>query len=681
MKAFLRMTLICFFVSQWNLHCFAQVGIITTYAGPAAGAPGPTQAINGTQAVAQSVYCPAAIAHDGAGGFYIVSSYLNGVLRVSKDGQLFWVAGGIDTGFSGDGGPATSARLNNPNGIAMDSAGNLFIADTTNNRIRKISSSGIITTVAGNGTSGYSGDGGQATSAQLDSPHAVAVDSFGNLFIADSDNHRIRKVDSSGFITTAAGIGSGWNSAKYSGDGGPAILAKLWQPEGIAVDSAGNLFISDSSNNRIRKVDSSGIITTVAGNGTTEFSGDGGPATEARIMNPRDIAVDSAGNFFFADSLNSRIRKVSSLGIITTVAGSGPSGFSSGGYSGDNGPATSALLKWPTGVALDSEGNLCIADTNNNRIRKVSSAEIITTIAGNGIGGGFGDGVPGISALVERPTGVAIDSAGNLFIADTWHHRIRKVSAAGIISTMAGNGIQGGSGDSGPATSAELNNPNGIAVDSEGNLFISDTGNNCIRKVIPAGIITTVAGGFNNAKGIAVDSTGNLFILDNFGDSIRKISSAGVTTTVAGGIIGYSDGIAVDSAGNLYVAYTAGNSILKISSSGIITTIAGNGIKGFSGDGGPAASAQLFYPSGIAVDSAGTLYIADTWNHRIRRISSSGIIMTLVGSGPIDQGMGGFGGDGGPAAAALLNTPYAAAVDSAGNLFIADNYITSAFAK
>ena len=323
------------------------------------------------------------------------------------------VAGDGTAGYSGDGGPATSASLHNPVAVAVDSAGNFYIAEELGNRIRKVSG-GTIATVAGNGTAGFSGDGGPATSASLGNPYGVAVDSAGSLYIADTFNNRIRRV-SGGTITTVAGNGT----PGYSGDGGPAISAELNQPFGIAVDSAGNLYIADSQNNVIRKV-SDGTITTVAGNGTAGFSGDGGPARSASLYSPYAVAIDSAGNLFIADAGNWRIREVSG-GAIATVAGGG-------NHLGDGGPATGASFSSPWGVAVDSAGNnLYIADFFN-RIRKVSGGTI-STVAGNGNPGFSGDGGPATSALLAGPWGVALDSAGNLFIADSGNERIREVLA------------------------------------------------------------------------------------------------------------------------------------------------------------------------------------------------------------------------------------------------------------
>ena len=384
------------------------------------------------------------------------------------------------SGLGPEGAPATSAALNSPMATALDNLGNLYIADTNNHRIRKVdATSGTITTVAGNGTPGFSGDGATAINAQLHNPRGVALDSAGHLYIADYGNHRIRKVDAtSGTITTVAGNGT----SGFVGDGATAISAQLSYPRGVALDSAGNLYIADTSNHRIRKVDASGTITTVAGNGTPGFSGDGATAISAQLSYPLGVALDSLGHLYIADTSNHRIRKVDASGTITTVAGNGTPGFA-----GDGATATNAQLRTPTGVALDSAGNLYIADSNNHRIRKVNASGTITTVAGNGTPGFGGDGATATSARLSSPVGVALDSAGHLYIADYNNHRIRKVDAtSGTITTVAGNGTSGFAGDGATATSALLNAPLGVALDSTGHLYIADYNNHRIRKVVPA---------------------------------------------------------------------------------------------------------------------------------------------------------------------------------------------------
>ena len=644
---------------------------------------------DGGPATAARLDSPEGVAVDGAGNLYIADRN-NRILKVDSTGTITTVAGTGERGFSGDGGPATAARLNNPRGVAVDGAGNLYIADRWNHLIRKVDSTGTITTVAGTGRFGFSGDGGPAVEAQFNSPEGVAVDGAGNLYIAEDSNNRIRRVDSTGTITTIAGTGE----FGFSGDGGPAVEARMIHPEGVAVDGAGNLYIADTFGQRIRKVDSAGTITTIAGTGARSFGGDGGPATAARLNNPKGVAVDGAGNLYIADRYNHRIRKVDSTGTITTIAGTGGIGFS-----GDGGPAVEARINSPEGVAVDGAGNVYIADRYNHRIRKVDSTGTITTIAGTGGIGFSGDGGPAVEAELSGPLGVAVDGASNLYIADRENHRIRKVDSTGTITTIAGTGEFGFSGDGGPATAARLNNPRGMAVDGAGNLYIADLNNWRIRKVDSTGTITTIAGtrgrGFSgdggpaveaelyNPEGVAVDGAGNLYIADTWNHRIRKVDSTGTITTIAGtGEFGFSGdggpaveaelyyprGMALDGAGNLYIADVGNGRIRRVDSSGAITTIAGSGGGGFSGDGGPAVEAELRNPWGVAVGGEGNLYIADLGNHRIRKVDSAGTITTVAGTG-----VPGFSGDGGPAPAARLAGPIGVAVDGAGNLYIADS--------
>ena len=330
------------------------------------------------------------------------------------------VAGNGAQGFAGDGGPATSANLNGPTGVAVDAAGNLYIADSGNHRIRKVTPAGTISTFAGNGTAGFAGDGGPATNANLNGPTGVAVDAAGNLYIADSGNHRIRKVTPAGTISTFAGNGT----AGFAGDGGPATDARLNSANAVATDSAGNLYIADSDNYRVRKVDPAGRISTFAGNGIEGFAGDGGPATDARLTFMGGLAVDAAGNLYLSDTGNFRVRKVNSAGTISTFAGNGIEGVS-----GDGGPATAANVWAPFGLAVDSSGNLYIADRNGGNVRTVNTAGTISRFAGTSLGFGFsGDGGPALNATFAGVDGVAIDTDGNLYVTDRLNQRIRRVS-------------------------------------------------------------------------------------------------------------------------------------------------------------------------------------------------------------------------------------------------------------
>ncbi len=328
-----------------------------------------------------------------------------------------------------------------------------------------------IITVAGNGgPSQFCGDGGAATKACLTLPSDVAVDA-GSLFIADSSNARVRRVDETGMITTVAGNGS----RGFCGDGGPAIAACLGNPVGIAFDAAHNLFIADGT--RIRRVDAAGTIITVAGNGSQGYCGDTGPATSACLNVPQGIALDAAGNLFIADAFNHRVRKVDHAGTITTVAGNGTSA-----YCGDGGPAANACLSAPYGVALNAAGELFIADAQNHRIRRIDATGSITTIAGTGVGDYCGDGALASTACLYYPERLAFDADNNLFIGDYANSRVRKVDAIGTITTVAGSDVYGYCGDGGIATDACLASPRGVAVDASA-LFIADERNARIRKV------------------------------------------------------------------------------------------------------------------------------------------------------------------------------------------------------
>ena len=457
-------------------------GIITTIAGTGERGYGG----DGGTAVYAQLYTPRGVAVDGAGNLFIASNHR--IRRVDANGDITRIVGTGKPVYSGDGGPAVKAQLYTPRSVAVDGAGNLYIADPWSHHIRRVDANGTITTIAGMREPGYSGDGGPAVEAQLALPFDVAADGAGNLYIADFFFPRIRRVDANGTITTIAGIGR----SGYSGDGGPAIEARLYTPHGVAVDGAGNLYIAERGVHRIRRVDATGTITTFAGTGEngrdSPVPGDGGPAVEAHLSQPSDVAVDGAGNLYIADSGIHRIRRVDANGTITTIAGTGRAGFS-----GDGGPAVKAELYTPRGVAVDGVGNLYIADSGIHRIRRVDANGTITTIAGTGRAGFSGDGGPAVKVQLYTPRGVAVDGVGNLYIADRVNHRIRRVDAAGIITTIAGTGRIGFSGDGGPAGGAQLFSPDGVAVDGAGNLFITDSGNRRIRKVIPPLSITLQA--------------------------------------------------------------------------------------------------------------------------------------------------------------------------------------------
>jgi uncharacterized protein (TIGR03437 family) len=341
---------------------------------------------------------------------------------------------------------------------------------------------GSINTIAGTGAALFSGDGGLATAAGINVAVDVSADRAGNLFIADQFNHRIRKISKNGAISTVAGTGV----PGYSGDGGLAVNAQINTPTGIFADSAGNLYIAEPGNQRIRKVDSSGIITTLAGNGSKGYSGDGGPAIGATLFNAVRVAVDLSGNVLVADQSNHRIRRVTPAGIITTIAGNGAGTPAAGAFSGDGGAAVNASLNNPTALAVTTSGVIYIADQFNHRIRKITPDGIINTVAGNGTPGFSGDGGPAVSASLNFPGGLTVDTAGNIYFNDDINYRTRRISAAGTISTIAGNGVAGFAGDGGAATAASLNGNFGVTLDVSGNLYIADSTNNRIREVFGA---------------------------------------------------------------------------------------------------------------------------------------------------------------------------------------------------
>jgi sugar lactone lactonase YvrE len=648
--------------------------IISTLAG---GGP------NAVPATGANLQYPTNTAVDSSGNYYIVEGSEGGqqhrVFKVSSTGTLTVLAGNGFPGYSGDGGPATAAQLYYPGAVAVDSSDNVYIADTYNLRIRKVTAStGIITTIAGNGNGGYSGDGGPATNATIYYPNGVAVDNAGNVYIADTDNVVIRKVNTAGVISTVAGN----NTSGFSGDGGPATSAQLSYPESVAVDGSGNIYIADTSNYRVRKVTSAGTISTIVGNGTPGFSGVYG------------IASDSAGRLFIADYANCAIRELKS-GKISTVAGEGQSC----GYSGDGSSATSAQLYYPFGVAVDASDNMYIADSYNLRIRKAAVGGTINTVAGNDTLYFAGSGTPATGASLYYPTGAVPDASGNVYIADQRNCIVRKVDTTGTITTLAGTpGSCGYSGDGGAATSAMLNQPQKAVADSTGNVYIADFYNCAIRKVtVATGIITTYAGnescGYSGdggpatsaqlfyASGLALDASNNLYIADQYNQVIRKVTSSGTISTIAGtNVAGYSgDGglataaelyypedVAVSASGNIYIADSY-NQRIRLINAGVISTFAGNGATGFQADDVPAIETSLYYPMGVSVDVAGDVLIADSYNNRVRWVNGAGIIYSVAG-----DGSAGFFGDGGVATSAEVYQPWGVGVNTSGTIYIAD---------
>jgi cysteine-rich repeat protein len=631
---------------------------------------------------------PSAIASDGLGRLYVADTGGHRIRRIDLDGSIMTVAGTGTAGFSGDGGPATNAQLAAPSGIAVDGLGRIFLADTENQRIRWIDVDGTIRTIAGTGIAGYDGDGSGAIFRQLASPRGIAVDGFGSVFVADSENHRIRRIDVDGTIATIAGTGA----AGFDGDGKAATTTELAIPFGVALDGVGRVVIADTGNHRIRRIELDGTMTTIAGTGIDGFGGDGGPATSAELSAPVAVAV-AGTSLIIADAFNARIRAIASGGTITTLAGVGSTGFS-----GDGGAATAAELALPLGVASDDLGVIHVADASNHRIRRIDLAGTITTVAGTGGYGSGGDAGDASSAQLNDPFKVVPDAMGRLVIADTKNHRVRRVDSSGAITTIVGTGLFELSADGGPAAATALANPTGIAFDSSGRLLIVDSHAHRVRRIELDGTISTVAGkgtaGFSGdggpatsaeldtPYGVAIDSLDRILIADNRNHRIRRVETDGTITTIAGtGFGGFSgdDGpatsaqlrfpvdVAIDSTGRIFIADTSNHRIRRIDLAGTITTVAGTGVSGFGGDGGPATSAQLATPNSIAIDALGRLLLTDTFNHRIRRVAVDGTITTIAGTGTR-----GANGDGAAAVAAELSQPNAVAVDALGRVLVTD---------
>ncbi len=713
--------------------------------------------INEVRDARRVIRTPTRLALDSSGLVYIADLALDRIQRVEADGSLDTYAGGASSqGPNGDGLLATAARVDGPRGIAFDAAGNLYIAETNDDRIRRVEVFGRISTFAGTGDPGFFGDRGSADQAMLDSPRGVAVGVRGNVYVADTNNQRIRRVGTDGIITTFAGSGN----FGFSGDGGPAIEASLANPEAVATDSRGNVYIADTSNHRIRVVNISGIITTFAGTGRDSFSGDGGPPTAADLSRPFDVAVDLQGTVYIADTFNQRVRRVGmpvqsmtpalslsvswllyestgvgeisekTLEISNTGDGILSTEISLGGEDADQFVLSQTELRIPAGREVTvnvlflpvSEGpKRASVSIKHNAVGSPSSIELkgtgagihrIETFAGTdnlGFPGFSGDGGPAIEALLNTPHAVVSDSHGNLFIADSFNDRIRKVSPDGIISTIAGTGSGGGSGDEGPATQAQLNFPGDIATDSQGVIYIADAGNHRVRRLDPEGTITTFAGsgveGFSGDGGpatearldfpigVAVDPQGFVYIVDSNNHRIRGVTPEGIITTFAGsGSAGLGNGaysgdgglanearlnnplgMGLDAQGSVYIADSGNHRIRRVNPEGVTTTFAGSGTEGYSGDGRSPVKAQLRTPRGVTIDPNGIVYIADSGNHRIRRVNLDGIMTTFAGPVGSTLEQSGDSGDGGPAAEARLNFPTSLAVDAEGLVYIADS--------
>ena len=689
------------------------------WTGPAGGFECPVVGAGATCTLALQ-YLPMAPA---AGTFVLGFSYRanngaakQGSVTIDYSGlspTLELLAGSIGGQGNLDGTGAT-ARFYNPWGMAVGSDGTVYVADSANHTIRKITAEGVVTTLAGTPEASGSADG-TGSAARFSSPAGIAVDSVGTVYVADTLNGTIRKISPQGVVTTLAGSPNvSVPIAPYACafTDGIGAAAAFCGPEGIAVDRIGTVYVADTQNSLIRKVSPDGVVTTLAG---TQFqppdclpapgtkcpscpSADG-TGGSAGFCAPHGIAVGSDGTVYVSDGIkqnrvlawsdrSNTIRKVTSAGVVSTLAGRG--------YVNIGGSpvwvGADAVFDDPNGISVDNAGTVSVADTNSNTIRRISPDSVVTTLAGTVGTTGSVDGA-GPAARFASPRGIAVDSAGTLYVADTVNGVIRKITSAGSVMTFAGAAPSPGFAD-GTGGAARFSSPHGIAVDTGGTVYAADSGNNTIRKITPAGVVTTFAGTasepgfadgtgaaarFTAPDGIAVDATGTVYVTDSYDAIVRKITPGGAVTTLAGtprtwgaadgagaaAQFGGPAGVAVDSAGTIYVADGGNNTIRKITREGFVTTLAGLARMRGSDDG-IAAAARFNYPQGVAVDNDGAVSVADSYNCTIRRLTQAGAVTTLAGAASF------CGSEDGAVAAARFNHPIGLAFDTAGNLYVSD---------
>jgi uncharacterized protein (TIGR03437 family) len=603
------------------------------------------------------------------------------VLAQAPNYVISTIAGANPTG---DNGPARSARLYSPIGVVIDAQGVIYFCDRDNGRVRRVARDQTITTIAGGGDMVRVLDGQQATSALLVTPTGIALNPTANLlYFSDAGAHIVYSVDlATGVIASVAGNGL----AGFFGDGGSGKQARLSSPQGLAWDSTLGLLIADRQNNRIRRIDPvTGVVSTFAGNGTAGFLGDGAIATAARLGLPYGVAVGPDRVVYIGDWLNSRIRRVKADGIIDTVAGTGSTRFT-----GDNGPALNATVDG-YGVAVGPDGSVYLADQGFQRVRRFTPGGNITTIAGVGTYGFSGDGGVGTTAQFDGPSGITVDSIGTVYVSDRLNNRIRRITPSnGVIDTVIGRNRFGG--DGGPAPSAQLTAAEGLSFDAAGNLYIADTGNHAIRRVGADGLMTTVAGvggeaglggenisaslsRLDSPSSVVVDTDGTLYIADRRNYRVRAVSPAGIIRTISGGDDFGVETLALDTTRRrLYFTDSVFNQVLRIDLSNpgsLPVPIAGspNWIPGFNGDGGPAISALVRAPRGLALAPNGDIYFIDALNFRIRRIDvTTGIITTVAGNGAIE-----VNATDGPVTSAILSLPSHLAIDAQGAIFLTES--------
>jgi hypothetical protein len=646
---------------------------ITTLAGPGNSGPGWDDGLTNVARFGS----PSAVAQDNAGNIYVADRQNHTIRKITPAGIVSTVAGSTGLAGSADG-IGAAARFNSPNGIAVDSNGNFFVADSGNHTIRKITPNGAVTTFAG--LAGVSGSAnGPGSTARFFAPFGVMVDPNDTIYVADTLNNTIRMITPAGVVSTLAGKAGVTGSQDKNG-----TAATFNNPISLAMDSSGNIYVADSANHLIRKIAPNAAVTTLAGSPGVPGSADGTNDT-ARFNSPFGVAVDSSDNIYVADTSNDAIRKISLSGVVTTVAGVA-------GVAGSvDGIGDQARLSSPTGLTAGHGTDLVVADFSNSTIRRVLGGNNVTTLAGTAGGPGSQNGNAS-AARFNSPAGAALDAAGNIYVADEQNHAIRKISPSGDVSTFAGTlGVAGSNDDAG--VNARFNRPLGVAFDGAGNLYVADSRNHTIRKITPDGAVGTLAGlagvlgtndgvgsnaRFNTPFSVAVDAQTNVYVADTFNNTIRKITPDGMVSTLAGqaGISGTNngtgsqatfsvpEGIAVDPDGNVFVTDDANSAIRKITPDGVVTTFAGQVAHAGTSDG--TSTARFNFPFGLAIDGNRNLYVADTGSATIRKVTPAGAVTTLVGLAGVFGNVDATGND------ARMRSPQGIAVDAAGTLYISD---------
>lgn len=636
------------FVSDNNNHTIRKVspaGIVTTFAGRA-GRSGDSDGFGAAAGFLNAW----SIALDRDGSLFVADTANYLIRKIAPSGKVTTLAGTSGVSGSQDG-PGTSASFSGPAGVAVDRAGNVYVADANLNLIRKIDPAGNVRTLAGLAGQAGTNDGPGAL-ARFNFPTGVAVDAATNIFVADNVNNTIRKITPDGRVSTLAG------AAGFAGGAdGTGSEARFNAPRGLVCDATGNVYVADSYNHAVRKVTPAGAVTTFAGTGQADHRD--GPGLEARFNTPAGIAIDGAGNLFVGEYDNNTVRKITPAGIVSTVVGQRTIGHV-------DGPANQARFNFPTGLAVDANGNVFVADIYNETIRRISPAGEVTTRAG--VAGSYGstDG-PALQATFAYPYGLLATTNGTLYVADSDSHAIRVISPAGTVSTLTGNATNAGNLD-GPLSIATFQQPTALAMEAGGALFVIDSTANTLRKISSASVRTLagipgVAGSadgigaiatFNHPGGLAVSPDGTLFVSDTDNHTIRKVTRVGEVSTYAGaaGVLGSADGavaqarfisprgLALDSKTNLYVADSGNNVIRRISPAGLVTTISGRASYLTGSADGEGSEARFNYPYSIAVDASDTVYVTDSYNQTIRKLVSTASDRPVIDENPALIGVG-----------------------------------------